>query len=180
VFSKNDFQSAFDRSDLRPCTAKYFFTGQDRMSASRGRIIPADRPVVAVPGADAGTASPVQAAPATAASAADKTWFGVAVQPVTGKDMRIMHMEYGRWPVVFVSEVAKDSPAGKIGIRLNDIILSSLSVCSAEQPNPEIWEPLQYNSFYNKKLITKSPGILLVWTYRFITEDARANRIEDV
>lgn len=97
---------------------------QDRMGARGGRTIPADRPIVAVPGANAGAASPVQTVPDTAASATDKTWFGVAVQPVTGKDMRIMHMEYGRWPVVFVSEVAKDSPAEKIGIRLNDIILS--------------------------------------------------------
>ena len=60
------------------------------------------------------------------------------------------------------------------------LILSSLSVCLAEQPNPKIWEPLQYNSFYNKKIITKSPGILLVWTYRTITDEARENRIEEV
>ncbi|HOD64012.1 MAG TPA: hypothetical protein PKO04_07105 [Smithellaceae bacterium] len=59
-------------------------------------------------------------------------------------------------------------------------ILSSLSVCLAEPPNPKIWEPLQYNSFYNKKIITKSPGILLVWTYRTITDEARENRIEEV
>ncbi len=97
---------------------------QDRMSARGGRAIPTDRPAVAVPGANAEAASPIQTAPTTAASAADKTWFGATVQPVTGKDMRIMHMEYGRWPVVFVSEVAKESPAEKMGIRLNDIILS--------------------------------------------------------
>ncbi len=89
---------------------------QDRMSARGGRAIPVDRPAPAVPGANARTA-------ATAAPAG-KTWFGVTVQPVTGKDMRIMHMEYGRWPVVYVSEVVKESPAEKMGIRLNDIILS--------------------------------------------------------
>ncbi len=60
------------------------------------------------------------------------------------------------------------------------LILSSLSVCSAEPPNPKIWEPLQYHLFYNKKMITKSPGILLVWTYKTITDDARENRIEEV
>ncbi|HOG12285.1 MAG TPA: caspase family protein [Smithellaceae bacterium] len=94
---------------------------QDRMGARGGRTIPMDRPAVAVPGANAGTAS--STAQATAAPAG-KTWFGATVRPVTGKDMRIMHMEYGRWPVVFVSEVVKESPAEKMGIRLNDIILS--------------------------------------------------------
>jgi WD40 repeat protein len=95
---------------------------QDRMSARRGRTaIPAETPAVSVPGANADAAS--LKAPATAAPA-EKTWFGATVQPVTGKDMRIIHMQYGRWPVVFVSEVAKESPAEKMGIQFNDIILS--------------------------------------------------------
>ena len=96
---------------------------QDRMSARGGRTIPADRPAVIVPGANAGTASPVQTASTTTASAGIN-WFGVTVQPASGKDMRVMHMQYGRWPVVFVSAVAKESPAEQMGIKLNDIILS--------------------------------------------------------
>jgi len=59
-------------------------------------------------------------------------------------------------------------------------ILSSSSVCLADQPDPKIWEPLQWNVFYNKKMITKSPGMLLVWTYKAITEEARGKRIEEV
>ncbi|NMC90302.1 MAG: hypothetical protein GYA67_01395, partial [Smithella sp.] len=35
---------------------------QDRMSARGSRAIPVDRPVAAIPGTDAGRASPVQAA----------------------------------------------------------------------------------------------------------------------
>ena len=60
------------------------------------------------------------------------------------------------------------------------ILVSLPSICFAEQPNPKIWEPLQYNSYYNKKIITKSPDILLVWTYKTMTSDARERRIEEV
>jgi WD40 repeat protein len=95
---------------------------QDRMSARGGRSFPAATPPVSAPGADRDTA--VKADPNTAASAGAKVWFGVTVQPVTGKDMRLIHMQYGRWPVVFVSALAKNSPAEQMGIQLNDIILS--------------------------------------------------------
>jgi hypothetical protein len=60
------------------------------------------------------------------------------------------------------------------------IMVSLPSICFSEQPNPKIWEPLGYNLFYNKKIITKASGVLLVWTYKAVTDDARAKRIEEV
>lgn len=59
-------------------------------------------------------------------------------------------------------------------------VLSLPSVCFSQQPNPKIWEPLEYNSYYNKKIITKSPDIRLVWTYKTITDDRREKSIEEV
>jgi len=55
---------------------------------------------------------------------AEKGWLGVAVQQVTGRDMRTIHMQYGRWQVIFVSQVFKGSPAEQMGIQANDVILS--------------------------------------------------------
>jgi hypothetical protein len=60
------------------------------------------------------------------------------------------------------------------------IIISFPSICFSEQPNPKIWEPLGYNSYYNKKIITKAPGVLLVWTYKAMTDDTRTQRVEEV
>ncbi len=56
--------------------------------------------------------------------AAEKGWLGIEVKPVTGINMRKVHMQYGRGQVVFVSNIAKDSPAEQMGIQLNDVILS--------------------------------------------------------
>ncbi|KAF0156944.1 MAG: wd40 repeat subgroup [Syntrophaceae bacterium] len=98
---------------------------QDRMSARRGSTaIPAETPAVSAPVTGIDAASPVQAAPTAAIVPGAKVWFGATVQPVTGKDMRLINMQYGRWPVVFVSALAKNSPAEQMGIQLNDIILS--------------------------------------------------------
>jgi WD40 repeat protein len=58
------------------------------------------------------------------AFAGEKGWLGVQVQPVTGKNMRILHMEYGRGEVIFVSDVIKGSPAEQMGIKQDDVILS--------------------------------------------------------
>lgn len=59
-------------------------------------------------------------------------------------------------------------------------VIAFPSLCFAEQPNPKIWEPLGYHSYYNKKIITKSPDIRLVWTYKSVTNDAREKRVEEV
>jgi hypothetical protein len=65
-------------------------------------------------------------------------------------------------------------------ILLMIIIVSLPPICFAEQPNPKIWEPLKFNSYYNKKIITKSPDVLLVWTYKTMTDDTRGKRVEEV
>jgi len=59
-------------------------------------------------------------------------------------------------------------------------VFSCPSAWCADQPNPKIWEPLNSYFYYNKKVITKSPGFLLVWTYKTIPEDIREKTIEDV
>ena len=59
-------------------------------------------------------------------------------------------------------------------------VLAFPSFCFSQQPNPKIWEPLEYNSYYNKKIITKSPEIRLVWTYKTTTDDHRKKSIEEV
>ncbi|MBP7765563.1 MAG: hypothetical protein KA113_10320 [Syntrophaceae bacterium] len=48
----------------------------------------------------------------------------------------------------------------------------------AQAPNPKIWEPLRHQVYYNKKILTKAPDRLLVWTYRAATEESRRKRIE--
>ena len=60
------------------------------------------------------------------------------------------------------------------------IVLSFSSTGFSEQPNPKIWAPLGSHSYYNKKIITKSPDILLVWTYKAMTDDAGRKRVEEV
>lgn len=65
-------------------------------------------------------------------------------------------------------------------ILLMMIIVSLPSICFSEQPNPKIWAPFKYNSYYNKKIITKSPDVLLVWTYKTMTDDTRKKRVEEV
>ena len=57
------------------------------------------------------------------AFAGEKAWLGVQVQTLT-KNIRGFHMSYGRWEVVFVSEVIKGSPAEQMGIKQDDVILS--------------------------------------------------------
>jgi WD40 repeat protein len=58
-------------------------------------------------------------------AAGEKGWLGIQVQPVTGINLRAVHMQYGRGEVVFVSEVIKGSPAEQMGIKQNDVILSA-------------------------------------------------------
>jgi WD40 repeat protein len=59
------------------------------------------------------------------AVAGERAWLGIEVKQVTGKNMRMLHMQYGRWQVVFVSEVFKGGPAEQMGIRPDDVILSA-------------------------------------------------------
>ncbi len=54
------------------------------------------------------------------------------------------------------------------------------AICFAQQPNPKIWKPLEYNSYYNIKIITTSSDTKLVWTYKTVTNVARDKRIEEV
>ena len=58
------------------------------------------------------------------APAAETGWIGIEVKQVTGKNMRMLHMQYGRGQIVSVSEMAKGSPAEQMGIQLDDVILS--------------------------------------------------------
>jgi WD40 repeat protein len=58
------------------------------------------------------------------ALAAERAWLGVQVKPVTGINMRTIHMQYGRGQVIHVSEVVKGSPAEQMDIRQGDVILS--------------------------------------------------------
>jgi hypothetical protein len=67
-----------------------------------------------------------------------------------------------------------------LGISLLIIVFSFPSLCFSEKPNPKIWKSLEYNSYYNIKIITTSSNTLLVWTYNTITDDARQKRIEEV
>ncbi|MEE9911740.1 MAG: hypothetical protein K4571_08445 [Deltaproteobacteria bacterium] len=59
-------------------------------------------------------------------------------------------------------------------------IISFSSLCFSEPPNPKLWEPLGYHSYYNKKIIRQSPDLPLVWTYKTITDEARAARVAEV
>jgi hypothetical protein len=54
------------------------------------------------------------------------------------------------------------------------------SLCLSESPNPKIWKPLSTSYYYNKTIITKAPGILLVWTYKMVTDDIRMKRMEEL
>ncbi len=56
--------------------------------------------------------------------AGEKGWLGVQVKPEAGINMRVIHMLYGRWPVVSVSEVIKGSPGDQMDIKQGDVILS--------------------------------------------------------
>jgi hypothetical protein len=60
------------------------------------------------------------------------------------------------------------------------MVFSFPAVCFSEKPNPKIWKPLEYNSYYNIKIITTSADSLLVWTYKTVMNDAREKRIEEV
>lgn len=52
------------------------------------------------------------------------------------------------------------------------------SIVLSGQLDPKIWEPLGYNSYYNKKIIRKPPDNLLVWTYQTVNDDIIKRRIE--
>ena len=60
------------------------------------------------------------------------------------------------------------------------IVFSFPSLCFAEQPNPKIWKSLEYNSYYNIKILTTASNTILVWTYKTVTDDTREKRIEEV
>lgn len=85
--------------------------------------------------------------------------------------------ERGNWRKM---EREKSTTFKMLRISLLIIFLSLPSISFSQQPNPKIWEPFGYNSYYNKKIITKSPDILLVWTYKTVTDDMREKRIEEV
>jgi WD40 repeat protein len=57
------------------------------------------------------------------AFAGEQALLGIQVQPLT-KNIRGFHMQYGRWEVIFVSEVMMGSPAEQMGIKQDDVILS--------------------------------------------------------
>ncbi|NLX52527.1 MAG: hypothetical protein GXY72_10570 [Deltaproteobacteria bacterium] len=60
------------------------------------------------------------------------------------------------------------------------IVLALPALAPAQAPNPKIWEPLRHPFYYNKKIITKAPDTLLVWTYRAATDESRTQRMEAV
>ena len=63
---------------------------------------------------------------------------------------------------------------------LTIIFFSIPSIGFSAQPNPKIWKTLEYNSYYNIKIITTSSDTILVWTYKTVTDDTRKKRIEEV
>jgi hypothetical protein len=65
-------------------------------------------------------------------------------------------------------------------ILLTIIFFSLPSMGFSAQPNPKIWKTLEYNSYYNIKIITTSSDTILVWTYKTVTDDTRKKRIEEV
>lgn len=65
-------------------------------------------------------------------------------------------------------------------ISLFVIFLSFPIIGFSQPPNPKIWEPLGYQSYYNKKIITVAPDLLLVWTYKTVTNDVREKKVEEV
>lgn len=65
-------------------------------------------------------------------------------------------------------------------ISLLVIVFSFPSLCFSEPPNHKIWKSLEFNSYYNIKIITTSSNTMLVWTYKTVTDDMRKKRIEEV
>ena len=65
-------------------------------------------------------------------------------------------------------------------ISLLVIFLLFPSIGFSQPPNPKVWEPLGYQSYYNKKMITVAPDMLLVWTYKAVSDDVREKRVEEV
>jgi len=59
-------------------------------------------------------------------------------------------------------------------------VFSGSSAFGADSPDPKIWEPLNNSFYYNKKMITRSPGLLLVWTYKMIPNDLREKTVDDL
>ncbi|MBN1471183.1 MAG: hypothetical protein JW925_05335 [Syntrophaceae bacterium] len=57
-------------------------------------------------------------------------------------------------------------------------IMSSPSVCFPEKPDPEVWEHLSDNFYYNKTNLIKSSNIISIWTYRTIADKERKHLIE--
>ncbi len=56
--------------------------------------------------------------------------------------------------------------------------ITSPSICFSEQPDPEVWERLSDNLYYNKTNLVKSGDVISVWTYRIIADDERKYLIE--
>ncbi|MDP2854179.1 MAG: caspase family protein [Smithellaceae bacterium] len=100
---------------------------QDRMSARRGRTIPAETPSVSAPKTDMDTSSPVKTDPTTTRgeAAAEKAPFGVKVQNLEGTAYwRMLGRHTGRKDGVLVADVVNGSPAEQMDIKKNDVILS--------------------------------------------------------
>ncbi len=47
-------------------------------------------------------------------------------------------------------------------------------------PDSKVWEYFSDNIYYNKTNITKSSGIISVWTYNIVTDDFRKHKIEEI
>lgn len=57
-------------------------------------------------------------------------------------------------------------------------IVSLPSFCLSKQPDPNVWELLSDNFYYNKTNLITSEDIVSVWTYRTIADEERKYLIE--
>ena len=66
----------------------------------------------------------------------------------------------------------------RIAIVITVCLLPSL--CFSQQPNPKIWKPLEYNSYYNVKIINTAADTKLVWIYKTVANDVRKKRMLEI